>query len=53
MDAGIQTFGDTLISGTARGKPGWTEYVKDFHNCASEYFIMWCDTGKPKQGHLF
>ena len=34
-------------------RPGWSDYVKDMHNCARECFKLWCQGGKPKYGPLF
>ena len=35
------------------GKPGWTEFVKEKHITAMEFYKIWCDNGKPRQGPIF
>ena len=33
--------------------PGWNDYVKDQHNLARDAFLLWCNSGKPRQGVLY
>ena len=35
------------------GKPGWTDYVKEKHNAAIEFYKLWRDNGKPRQGPFY
>ena len=30
--------------------PGWNDYVKDQHNLARDAFLLWRNSGKPRQG---
>lgn len=30
--------------------PGWNEYVKQYHDIAKEKYIIWCQSGKPREG---
>ena len=53
--AEIQVFAerDNAPKGNARCRPGWSDYVDELHGCAREFFILWRDFGKPRQGQLF
>ena len=36
-----------------RGRHGWSDYVDELHKSARECFLLWRDTGKPRQGQVF
>ena len=31
----------------------WSDYVDELHKSARECFLLWRDTGKPRQGQVF
>ena len=33
-----------------RGIPGWNEHVKELHDAARDAYLLWKDSGKPRQG---
>ena len=37
----------------AYNRPGWSDYVDELHQSARECFLLWRDTGKPRQGQIF
>ena len=39
--------------GKAYNRPGWSDYVDELHKSARECFLLWRDTGKPRQGQVF
>ena len=39
--------------GKAYNRPGWFDYVDELHKSARECFLLWRDTGKPRQGQVF
>ena len=41
------------IYSRSSSKPGWTDYVKEKHNAAIEFYKLWRDNGKPRQGPFF
>ena len=34
-------------------RPGWNEYTDELHNVASQNFLDWVESGKPKHGPFF
>ena len=39
--------------GAERSRPGWCDYAKDYYDSAREFFVLWCDFGKPRQGPIY
>ena len=37
----------------AYNRPGWSDYIDELHQSARECFLLWRDTGKPRQGQIF
>ena len=37
----------------AYNRPGWSDYVDELHQSARECFLLWRDTGTPRQGKIF
>ena len=37
---------------TSYNRPGWSDYVDELHQSARECFLLWRDTGKPRQGQI-
>ena len=33
--------------------PGWNEQVKELHSAACDFYWLWRETGKPRQGDVF
>ena len=67
LDNAYNTFVNCLISSTdkvdkvrndtknnkAPRKPGWSDYVKEKHMTAVEFYKLWRDKGKPRQGPFY
>lgn len=53
LNSSCQAFSNVLGKKNFKCRPGWTDFVQDLHKCAREFFVMWCDAGKPKQGQIF
>ena len=41
------------ISTKWKSKPGWNEHVKELYKASRDIFLLWRDSGRPKQGHLY
>ena len=37
----------------AKSIPGWNQHVKDYHAIARDAFLLWRDSGSPRQGPIF
>ena len=49
----VQGSSSTSSKGNFTARPGWNEFVADFHQTARECFLTWVDDGKPKQEIVF
>jgi exonuclease III len=34
-------------------KPGWSDHVQELYQCSRHAYMVWCDAGKPRHGHLY
>ena len=50
LTAGTETF--NLIRGNIKTVPGWNVLVKDLHQQAREAFLIWRESGSPRDGPL-
>ena len=42
-----------MAGGIKLNRPGWSDYVDELHQSVRECFLLWRDTGKPRQGQIF
>lgn len=38
---------------SSHSRPGWNDHASDLHKAAREFFMIWVEAGKPKQGAIF
>ena len=36
-----------------KSRPGWNEYVEEYHTAARDAFKLWVQAGKPREGPVF
>ena len=41
------------VNGKVCKTPGWNEYCSEAHSQAREAFLLWCKTGKPRNGEIW